>query len=222
MSFIFSQKNIEQYKHLRAVDRGLQTKVRDATQSLDFDILKAAKKLTIPVSGRTLVFEGEEDSTALMDFFFHEFRKGSRRLLDCCDPDAMGLSPDERDLLEAHRQGRTSLFDIVGTDGKNAQVHLRDVLAPGERDVMLTDIALSEMSEIAWQGVLFVRVLACQGIEMSSGCFFAFSREHRERLCDGYSHRMKTVPAGDVSERRFIYFFQQHREFGDAQALAEP
>jgi len=220
---LFSRNDsVARYKHLRAVSLGLPSKVLAATRALDFDMLKAAKKLTLPVSGRTLIFDGEAESAALMDFYFHEFRKGGRTLLDCCDSDTMVLSADERDLIEAHRQARTSLFEVTETKPREAQIRLRDVLDPDQPDVMLSDISMSSMGDISGKLLLFVRVVACQGIEMSSGIFFPFAPRHRTRLLDGYAGRMKTVPAGERSERRFIFFFQRHREFGEGQEFATP
>jgi hypothetical protein len=222
MSNVFPRGSVAHYEHLRAIGRGLHPKIREATADLDFDIIKAAKKLTIPVHGRTVIFADEIESVALMDFYLHEFRKGGRRLIDWCDPDAMGLSTDERELIEAHREGRTSLFEVVGTDAGKAHVLLRDVLSPGEPEVILSDIALSGMGDIGGTVLFFVRVLVCQEIAMSSGCFFAFATTHRERLHAAYALRMETVPPGEVSERRFVFFFQQHREFGEAQGFVEP
>lgn len=213
---------IEHYKRLRATSRVLTHKVLDATRSLEFDMVKAAKKMTLPVAGRTLIFDGETESTALMDFYLHEFRKGGRRVLDCCDPVAMGLSGDERDLLEAHRLARTSLFEFVAADTKKAQVRLGNLLSPDQPDVMLSDIPMSRMGENAGRALLFLRVVACQGIEMSSGSLFCFLRLHRERLLGEYARRMETVAAGEGSERRFIFFFQRYREFGEEQEFETP
>ena len=42
-----------------------------------------------------------------------------------------------------------------------------------------------------------------------------------ETLLAGYQSRMKTVSPSDRSERRMIFFFQQHRTHGAAQAFAD-
>ena len=66
---------IDDYKRLRAASQVLVSKLRDAVPPFEFDIVKAAKKLTIPTQGRTLIFdEGETETAALMDFYLHEFR----------------------------------------------------------------------------------------------------------------------------------------------------
>jgi len=215
-------ETVAHYRRLRAASRVLSSKVQVATRSLDFDPIKAAKKMTIPVKGRTLIFDGEMETAALMDFYLHEFQKGGRCPLQCCDPVAMRLSADERDLLEAHMAARTSLFKVVAVEPGIAQLQLSDVLSPGQPDVMLSDIAMSQMGAATSEVLLFLRVVACQGIRMSSGCFFAFSTLHRQRLLDAYARRMETVPPGEQSQRRFIFFFQRHREFGEEQAFATP
>ena len=222
MKLFRQPETVESYKRLRAASRGLVTKVHKAIRAFDFDMLKAAKKMTLPLRDRTFVFNDELEMAAFMDFYIHEFHKGGRRIIESCDPATMEITADQRDLLEAHRLAETSLFEIVALDPAKAQVHFRNILSPDRPDVILSDISMSRMGEAAATGLLFFRVVACQGIQMSSGSFFAFSPIHRERLLDGYARRMKTVPADEVSERRFIFFYQRHREFGAAQALDTP
>ena len=94
-------------------------KINAETLPLGIDPVKVAKKLTIPVQGRTIIFDDEDlDLAVFMDFLFHEFRVGGRRPIDCCDAGQMGRSPDERNLLEAHRVARTSLFEVIDCDPK--------------------------------------------------------------------------------------------------------
>jgi len=124
---LFGQpESVKRYKHLRAAGKELIHKLHDTISRDDFDIFKAAKKLTLPVQGRTFIFEqGETDTTALMDFLLLDFRAGGRRPVDCCDPEAAGFSEDEKALLEAFRSARSSLFEVVSVDSKFACVRLR-------------------------------------------------------------------------------------------------
>ena len=221
MNIIGQPESVVRYKHLRAAGKEFIRKLHQVAMQSDFDILKAAKKLTIPVQGRTLIFEeGETDTTALADFALHDFRAGGRRPVDCCAPEAEGFSADEKALLEAHRTARTSLFDVVSIDTTSSCLRLRDVLEPGEDDVMLTDISLSSMESLPGNLLIFLRVVSCQGLQMSSGCLFGFSTRHRDRLLAEFSARMKNVPPSDLPQRRFIFFYQRHREFGEDQAYA--
>ncbi len=220
MRLFRSSDPIESYKRLRATGRELVPKILKATRDSGHDMLKAARKITLPVQGRTLIFDDETDQNALMDFFIHEFRAGGRRVVDCCDPEAMGLSPDERDLLEAHRHARASLFAVESVDGRNAQLRLRDLLEPQAPEVMLSDLSMSSIPEAAGELLIYTRVLACQGIEMGAGSFFGFSARHRDRLLEAHAARMESVTPGERSERTFIFFYQRHRDFGEAQAYA--
>ena len=212
---------IDDYKRFRAASKGLVSKLRDAVPPFEFDIVKAAKKLTIPTQGRTLIFdEGETETAALMDFYLHEFRAGGRRLIDCCDPEKAGLLADEKALLDAHKSSRASLFEVVETEPKTARLRLRDMLEPWEPDVMLSDLSMSSAKDLPGSVLLYLRVMSCQNIQMSSGCFFTFSMRQRERLLSAFSSRMKTVPPGERSQRAFIFFYQRYREFGEPQAYA--
>lgn len=219
---IFGQPQmIKDYKRLRAAGRELIGKINTGIP-LDFDLMKAAKKLTIPVRGRTFIFDDEElDSTALIDFFLHEFRSGGRRPIDCCDPDRMGLSADERALLAAHKTSRTSLFEITASDPKTARLTFRDVLEPETPEVLLSDISLSSCPSAARKPLAFMRVLECMGIQMTSGLFFIFSSGLRETLLEDYRARMHSVPASESAQRAFIFFYQRHRAYGEAQRFAD-
>lgn len=220
---IFGQPQvIKDYQRLRKTGPGLIKKINAATLPIGIDPIKVAKKLTIPVEGRTIIFEDEEtEGAAFMDFLLHESRHGGRRVIEHCDPDRMNLSPDERDLLEAHKVSRTSLFEVPACDSTTGRLTLRDLLEPERPDVLLSDLSLSSCPEVAGRVLLFIRVIECQGIQMTSGMFFSFSAVHRETLLAGYQSRMKTVSPSDRSERRMIFFFQQHRTHGAAQAFAD-
>ena len=63
-----SESPIERYRRLRAAGKQLITKMYDAAKGPQHDIIKAARKLTLPVQDQTLIFDGETDTTALADF----------------------------------------------------------------------------------------------------------------------------------------------------------
>jgi hypothetical protein len=109
----------------------------------------------------------------------------------------------------------------VATHAESAQVQLRDLLSPESPDVMLTDISMSSRNQNAGTMLMFTRIVSCQDIQMSSGCTFPFPPRWRRRLLDAYATRMKSVACNDHSERRFIFFFQRHREFGGIPIYAE-
>jgi hypothetical protein len=185
-------------------------------------MLKAGKKLTVPISGRTFLFEDETDMNALADFWIHEFRHGGKRLIERCHPEEMGLTTLEAELLRAHQQTRTSLFEVIETLPGEHRVRLCDLLEPERAEVQLTDVGLSEsLVRLASPVLLFFRVVAACGFEMTSGVNFAFCQEHKPMLLRAYSERMRTVVPADRAERRFVFFYRKNREFGEEQVCRE-
>src|SRR5256885_16881091 len=99
----------------------------DAAKGPQYDIIRAAKKLTIPIQDRTLIFDGETDTTALADFYLHEMRFGGKRIGDVLADSGAELTPDELDLLAAHRHSRCSLFAIISAGSVAWPIQLRDL-----------------------------------------------------------------------------------------------
>src|SRR5947208_2922281 len=73
-------------------------------------------------------------------------RFGGKRIVDVLADSGAELTQDERDLLAAHRNSRSSLFVIVSADSVACQIKLRDPLQPSTLEVALTDINLSRCS----------------------------------------------------------------------------
>ena len=186
-----------------------------------YDIGKAARKLTLPVQGRTLIFDGESDTTALADFYLHEMRYGGKRIVDVLADSGVELTPDEAELLAAHRNSHCSLFEIVGTDPVAAQIKVRDLLAPGASEISFTDITLSKGLGIGRGDLLFARLVYGSGIHMSAGLFFPFDAIHRTHLINAYNARMRTVAERDRAQRTYIFFYQKSRELGLEHAYQE-
>jgi hypothetical protein len=99
------------YQEIRAAGKDLFSKIVAATRHLDFDIIKAAKKMTLPTSERTLLFDSETDQNALLDFYVCEYRRGGKTRVEACEPQATNLSPLQVEQLRALRESRTSLFE---------------------------------------------------------------------------------------------------------------
>ena len=85
---------------MRAAGKQLITKMYDAAKGPQYDIIRAAKKLTLPMQDRTLIFDGETD--ALADFYLHEMRFGGKRIVDVLADSGAELTPDERDEYETN------------------------------------------------------------------------------------------------------------------------
>lgn len=217
-----SDPSLARYRDVRAAGQSMATKVIKAGESLQFDIFKAARALGLPTPGRVLVFDGEADMAALWDFYLAEFRVQGRTLVDRCDSASADLTPPEAAHLEAFRRGRTSLFLAVRVLPRECQVVLRDVLEPQQPEVFLTDINLSQsFQRIGGQALLFFRVLAVEGISMSSGMFLLFRPDYLDRLVQSFHQKMKKVVPADWSERKYVFFYEKYRQFGERQAYAD-
>jgi len=151
--------------------------------SKEFNMLKAAKRLTLPTSGKTLIFDGETDMNACADFWIHEFRTGGATMIERCDASQMGLEPIEAEMLEAHRRSRTSLFEAVETRPREHQVLLVDLLEPQHGEICLTDMGLSgSLAQHKIRLLLFFRLVSARGVHMTSGVSFVF-RPNAKRGC---------------------------------------
>ena len=216
-----SESPIERYRRLRAAGKQLITKMYDAAKGPQYDIIKAARKLTLPVQDQTLIFDGETDTTALADFYLHEMRFGGKRVVDVLADSGAELTQDERDLLAAHRNSRCSLFAIISADPVASQIKLRDVLEPRAPEVACTDINLSKCSATKPGDLLFTRLLHCADIEMSGGLVFAFRAVYRVELLNAYTARMRAVAEKERSQRTYVFFYQKNRELGMPQAYQD-
>lgn len=216
-----SENHIEHYRRLRATGKQLISKMYDAAKGPQYSIIKAAKKLTLPVHEHTLVFDGETDTNALADFYLHEMRFGGKRIVDVLADSGVELTPDERDVLTGHCNSRCSLFVIVSVDPDACQTKLRDLLEPEAPEVAFTDINLSNCSSVEPGDMLFTRLVHCAGVTMGAGLFFAFRAVHRIHLLNAYQARMRTVTAKERSERTYVFFYQKNRQLGVPQAYAE-
>ena len=216
-----SESPIERYRRLRATGKQLISKMYDVAKGPEYDIMKAAKKLTLPIQEETLILDGETDTSALADFYLHEMRFGGKRIVDVLADSGTELTQDERDLLAAHRNSRCSLYAIISADSVACQIKLRDLLEPGAREVACTDINLSNCSAATPGDLLFTRLLHCADIDMGVGLFFAFRAIHRVDLLNAYQARMRTVVEKERSQRTYIFFYQKNRELGMPQAYED-
>jgi hypothetical protein len=219
--FTQSHSRIDRYRELRAAGKQLVSKMFAAARAPQYDIVKAAKKLTLPVHDRTLIFDGETDTSALPDFFLHEMRYGGRRIVDLLEESQPDLTDDERALLAAHRVARCSLFQVSEINPADCQVKLHDLLDSSDPDPCLTDISYSNCGAAHPGDLIFTRLLHCDGISMTSGFFFGFVAVHRFHLLNAYAARISTVEQKEKALRKFVFFYQKNRELGAEQAYQD-
>lgn len=209
------------YQEIRAAGKSMQPKALAATKHLAFDPLCIAKRMTLRTSGRTLIFDDETVQNAFFDFWFHEYRVNGKSLVESVDPVAARLESLEIDVLEAHRQARTSFLQAEAVMPWDQQIRLRDLLEPHRQEVLLTDIGLSDSMERLAPLALFCRLIVVRGITMTSGFSFGFNPERVPGILEAHRQKMKKVPPADLSEARFVFFFQKYRQLGVEQAYQD-
>jgi hypothetical protein len=210
------------YQEIRAAGKAMVGKAMEATKHLDFHPARIAKRMTLPTSGKILLFDGETTQNAFFDFWVHEYRVHGKSLVESVDPVAAGLTALETEVLEAHRHARTSLFLTESARPMENQVRLRDLLVPDHPEVVLTDIGLSgSIDRLRVQASIFFRLVTVRGLSMTSGFSFGFDSRRAPGLLDGYRKRIKKVPPTELAEARFVFFFQKFRECGADQAYQD-
>ncbi len=209
------------YKAARAALRSCSPKITAHPASKSFDLIKAAKKLTLPVKDRTIIFDGETEQALLIDFYQIDYRPEGKSVLESCVFAAGELTPDEAEAHQAMAASRTSLFEAISVDTREPKILLRDRLVPTAPELWLTDIGLA--SSIARLGkiLLFTRVIPLRGLHMTGGFSFVFEMKHESALIDGYRRALWSAPAAHHNHRRTIFFLDRHRRHGLEQAYAD-
>jgi hypothetical protein len=134
--------NVKLYKALRKEGRAMADKVTKACCS-NIDMVQAAKRMGLGVMGKTLVFDGESDMNALMDFIWHENYSGLGATLQLMDESTLELSDVQLKLLAAHRKSYTSLFEAYAVIRATSQILLRDVLDSVDRFGFQSNLGLA-------------------------------------------------------------------------------
>ncbi len=210
------------YQEIRRAGKAMHSKAMQATDHLDFNPLRIAKRMTLPLAGRTLMFDGEVAQNAFFDFWFHEYRVNGKSLAESVDPVAAGLDPLEIEVLEAHRQARTSFLATEAVMPREHQIRLRDLLDPDRPAMLLTDMGLSDsMHRLGSRLALFCRLVVVRGITMTSGFSFGFQPGRVPGILQAYRQRTKRVAPENLSEARFVFFFQKHQQMGVEQQFQD-
>lgn len=193
----------------------MNSKVVKATSHLDFNPIRIAKRMTIPVVGRTIVFDGEAAQNAYFDFWCHEYRVNGKNLLEQVDPVAADLDALETEFLQAARHARSSFFQIEEIAPTKPQLRLRDLLQPDRPDVWLTDIGSSDsMRRFRIKPAVFLRLIAVRDLVMTSGFSFGFEPEYVPGILQAYGQKMKKVTPDALAEARFVFFFKKYTQCG--------
>ncbi len=198
------------YEELRAAGKELNKKVLEIPLLAGIDPVHVAKKLTLRLAGRTLMFAGDADRAAYFDFWLHEYKVDGKSLLDHLSPEASALTPLQADLLKAQCRGETSLFQTEAWPLDQERSLLRDLLDPAREPIVLTDPGLSQsLNEYRTPLVLFCRPLPVGGVVITSGFSLVFHIARGAGLVQAYHQKTKRTPPQDLPEQRFVFFFQK-------------
>ncbi|MBI2928529.1 MAG: hypothetical protein HYY24_22905 [Verrucomicrobia bacterium] len=210
------------YQEIRAAGKAMHGKLLEATRGLGFHPLRIAKRMTLPVVGRTLIFDDEATQNAFFDFWVHEYRVNAKSLVESVDPVAAGLDPLQTEILEAHRRSRTSFWMSEAVERRAHQIRLRNLLDLETPDALMTDMGRSEsMHASGVHLAMFCRLLTVRGVTMTSGFSFVFRPERVPGIVQAYRQKTKKVPPGELPEARFVFFLQKHRQFGEEQIFQD-
>lgn len=213
---------IATYKAIRAAAKSWFPKVMRLPADKRFDIVKAARKLGLPVDGRTLMFDGDGDIAVLTDYHLLDFRPEGKSLAESCLFALGELTALEADWHRAFLASRTSLFAVTHVHSDEPKILLRDCLDKKAPELWLTDLGLSDtVRRFGSKLVMFTRVISLHGLNMTGGYSFIFEPKHEFALVDGYRRAMWSVPSAKHDQRRTAYFLDLHRKFGVEQVYTD-
>lgn len=221
LSGVTGSPHLVTYQTVRAATRSWFPKIMEHPASKSFDLVKAARKLTLPVEDNAIIFEGETEQALLMDFFLVDYRPNGKSVLESCVFAAGELTPDEAEAQQAMAASRTSLFEAISVDTREPKILLRDRLDPAAPELWLTDIGLASSLARLGKILLFTRVIPLRGLHMTGGFSFVFEMKHDSALIDGYRRALWSAPVAHHNHRRTIFFLDRHRRYGLEQAYED-
>jgi hypothetical protein len=161
--------HVARYRDLRKKLIALHHDVQKKHLSKDA-LTKSARRLGIPVQGRTFLFRCSEELSILMDYCLYDHRdipyEGPARnaIERCLDRDPPLAGTDERAILEACSAARYTIIRVEAVH-EGLGIEAYDLL--DGRAFLLTDLGLGSSARKG--AVLAVRVVAPFGIHMTTG-----------------------------------------------------
>ncbi|MEK7400221.1 MAG: hypothetical protein AAB116_25025 [Candidatus Poribacteria bacterium] len=215
-------KKIQRYKELRESGRPLASKIMDAMPKRFIDNM--AKEMNILVKG-VLVFDSEDEMGFLFDRLIFDFIWDGKNAVEHFEAENKSeLSEDERKHLNAMKEARFSLFEVVGRNF-GMSVYLSDLLSGIllSSRTELTDINMSKTFSVG--SLLATRIVRIEDICMATGASYPFLPIHKDTLISGIK-KIQTTKNGkvndfDISRDYGLYFYRQHRKFGLEMATSE-
>ncbi len=202
--------SIDRYKKYRTTGTQLTQKMLDSPYGSETSMEKAGRTLGI-VQGKTFIFEQQEETIALTDFLFFDYRQEGQTLLERYTAEIGGSNSDEQVILKAWQSAYTSLFKVTQVSTSESVITLSDVLNPGA-SIQLMDLSFSKT---AIPGVLFfTRIVPFDEFNTTSGCTFVFPETREKHLMTKYKSLVKKVKTTDERIQRFVCFFKLNRTYG--------
>jgi hypothetical protein len=219
---ITDSTDVAAYKAIRAAGISWFPKIMAHPASKDFDLVKAAKKVGIPVVDNTIVFDDECETAVLMDYFLFDYRPKDKSVAESCVFAPGELTPLEAEMHEANLASHTSLYEVTHAHNSEPKILLHDRLNKDAPDLWLIDLGLSNsFRRLGGKVLLFTRVVSLHGLHMTGGFSFVFETKHEFALVDGYHRAMWSVPPTRQDRRRTHWFLGFNRRFGLGQAYAD-
>ena len=221
-------RKVQRYKELREIDRKFISEIIKIIPTKIIDC--TAIEMNLLFKG-TLVFDSEEEMSYLFDRIVFDIMWDGENAIEHFEAESeYKPSEDEKKHLNAMKEARFSLFEIVGRN-PGISVYLSDLLSGIliNNQVELTDLSMSETFS---NGLLLAtRIVKIENMCMTTGASYPFLPIHKDALISGI-RKLQTAKQSkgkdsvksrefDVSRNYSLYFYKQHRKLGVNVATSE-
>jgi hypothetical protein len=146
-----------------------------------------------------------------MDFALFELLINNKNFIERYYELGLLESVEEKILLEGKLNAFTSLFEVAGIDRENCLIKLSDIL-DSDKNYSLVDIGFSQTGRVGL--LFFTRIIPLPDFNMTGGVSFGFRKETKQKLLNGYRFLQLKSNNKIMSIDRYLYFFNQYRNFG--------
>lgn len=161
--------NKQKYIQIRSVYSDFVYKILKADKDARKNMIEAGKRLGF-WSGEVMEFEGEEESSVLMDYLLYEKVFKSKRLIDQYESEKHQITTDEEKILNGMIDNHDSLFEVLSINKEKSMIKLLDLITKEEHEFM--DIAFSKSNITSL--LIYTRLVPIDDIYMTSGVSFCF------------------------------------------------
>ena len=214
-------RKVQRYKELREIGREFMSEIIKVIPKKVID--HAASEMNLLFKG-ILVLDSEEEMSYLFDRIVFDITWDGKNAIEHFEAESKyEPSEDEKKHLDAMKEARFSLFEVVGRN-PGISVYLSDLLSGIliNNQIELTDLSMSKTFS---NGILFAtRIVKIEDMCMTTGASYPFLPIHKDVLISGI-RKLQTIQQGkgkdsvkskefDVSRNYSLYFYKQHRKLG--------